>query len=131
MINAWDLYWTLKLDDIHTAANLFANIIGFLSLILFVLFLFGIVLTSDEKPSAFGQVMRRGFAASIVVFVAVVVPVFVAKALLPTTKQMAAILVLPKIATQENAETLIGEAKELYELAKEGLRNMVKEEGKQ
>ena len=38
---------------------------------------------------------------------------------------MAAAIVLPKIATEENIEVLTGEAKEIYELAKAGLKNAI------
>ena len=40
---------------------------------------------------------------------------------------MATILILPKIASEENVDYLTQEAKELYSIAKEGFKNSIKE----
>lgn len=133
MIDHWTLYWVLKLDDILGVVDSLLFGLPFLSLMALLLSIVGLLSTLDEGTVEYkyNTFARRSFTAAVIFIVAVVAPLYLAKALVPSTKQMAAIIVLPKIVTQENVLELTDEAKELYLLAKEGLKNMVDTEDEQ
>ena len=72
-----------------------------------------------------GKIIPKFFKASVI---SLCVSIFFWSlfVLTPTTKQMAAIMVVPKIVTHENVEALSNEAKGLYDLAKEYFRESAK-----
>ena len=143
MITAFELYFTLKLDAISNALLVLGLTSAAAS---FSLFMAGIVSVSERDSNADRHVLTKkeraiqkaralkfdkwipkffkssAFALCLSIFF------WAFYILTPTTKQMAAIMVIPKIATNENIETLTGEAKSIYELAKEYFSKSVREE---
>lgn len=145
MITAFELYCVLKLDSILNALFALATTSTASSLILLIAGLSfssekdgiaGLVsITQRERALKRARILRynkwipklfksSAFAACLSVFF------WALFTLTPTTNQMAAIMVIPKIATSENVEVLTGEAKSLYDLAKEYFRESVKCEKK-
>lgn len=118
MITAFELYWILKLDAISWVAICAAAIAGVVSGVMLALYLFASF--AEDENSAF--VFKKVYAYAFRVFVVSLI----ASILIPTTKQMAAIMIVPKIATAENVEALTGEAKDLYELAKDYFKKEAK-----
>jgi hypothetical protein len=113
MIDSWTLYWVLKLEDIQTAC-LTLSIIGLaMSILVFIWVSMGYHI-GDEK--CFGRPLLFSLITSVFFATTTMLSVFI-----PDTKQMAAILILPEIATQENIDTFTGEAKEIYGIAKKYL----------
>ena len=130
-----DLYWILKLDDIRETLS-YSSV--FLGIALFVIFacLVGLILVNYDMMSSYNSTEEKERLKVILGAVkkvtntaigVVVVSIFLllVSTFLPSTKQMATAIVLPKIATEENIEALTGEAKEIYELAKAGLKNAI------
>lgn len=134
-MDAVDLYWILKLDDIRETLS-YSSV--FLGLSLFVIFacLVGFIIINYDMMSSYNSTEEKerlkviwGAVKKVIntAIGVVIISIFLllVSTFLPSTKQMAAAIVLPKIATEENIELLTGEAKEIYELAKEGLKNAI------
>lgn len=115
MITASEIYWILKLDDIQ-------NVLLFFSIFTGVFGIFGTVLTSawgicssnddyyaNEKRVA---ACRKRFVITTSISALLVI----ATAMIPSTKQMAAIKVIPAIANSEIVGELSADAKELYRM---------------
>ena len=99
MITPTQLYLITRLDSIHTAfgvaivsAMVFAGIAAFVCLP-------GCVAGFDEEKDTIGRMMRR----SRRVFAICVVAMF-CESLIPSTKEMAAIIVVPRIANNERLQ---------------------------
>lgn len=117
MITHWTIYLILMLD------NLKVLFICFLMLSTLTLVIISALTIADITDKGSKQLWRclRSSIASFLFFASAV-------ALIPNTKQMAMILVIPKIANSEFVqETLPQEAKELYAIAKEALKEIFKE----
>lgn len=122
MITAFELYWILKLDAISHVATFAAAIAGVVSGVMFVIYLFASFAEDDNSAFVLKKVCVYAFRVFVVSLIASI--------LIPTTKQMAAIMVIPRISTIENVEALTSEAKSLYELTKEYFRESVDKEVK-
>lgn len=116
MITPFELYWILKLDDIIS-----------LFVILILISVIGIVVVpwiafstgwADSEKGNVAKTIKFTFIPLVLAVLFGLVQVFT-----PTTKQMATILLLPKIATEENVQLVSKEAKELYGLVKEFLKD--------
>ena len=118
MVSAFELYWILKLDAISHVATFASAIAGVVSGVMFVLYLIASFAEDDNSAFVFKKVSAYAFRVFVVSLIASI--------LIPTTKQMAAIMIVPKIATAENVEVLTGEAKDLYELAKDYFKKEAK-----
>lgn len=129
-MNAWTIYWILQLDSI----NGFVGIAAFLSGALFVAIHVFILLSAGEDHWSWNQenmparLAYRARAAAwgkrLAILVAVLLPI---NALLPSTKTAAAMVIVPAIA---NNETIRKESGELYDLAKQALRDAVTDKAK-
>lgn len=114
-ITPWTMYWLVKLDSL----NGFFFTVAWMAVTAASI---GIAVTAYEWdmhentcPTVRRWVKRLAFLSLFSGF---------ASAVLPTTKQMAAIVVIPAITNSELvSETVPREAGELYTLAKEWLRN--------
>lgn len=125
-LTPFQVYLVMQLDSISTLAF----ILGVLSAIVFTIFFICYVLDnaaskyhpelSDSKAEAARAEMSLGIAkkAGVLAALSLTLGTF-----LPSTKTAAAMIVLPAIV---NSQTVQTEAGELYGLAKEGLRNLVK-----
>lgn len=111
MITSWELYWITRLDGILNA-SIGVAVLGFV-----VALFSSLVLFIEEKEKARPWI-KRGFITGFL-FGAIAV-------LIPSSKEMAAILVLPKIANSQLIQQKIPqEAAELYTMAKEWMKEKV------
>lgn len=125
-MNAWTIYWILQLDSI----NGLAGIVAILSAIAFIILFVGKKISADfaeiwadspGHPEYKRYVAKERAATRALKPAAVCLAVFATvSAFLPSTRTAAAMVVLPAIA---NNETVQREAGDLYQLAKEALRN--------
>lgn len=118
-ITPWELYALLKLDSIITLFR----VICVLSAIFSIIF---IIASADVRENSTGFEKR----AVKRVLPAVLLFVFslTCSHMIPTTKQMATIFVLPKLINSELVQKDIPEeAKEIYSLCKQYLKNQVDE----
>lgn len=120
-MSAFWLYVILKLD---VAVALFGFLGAFL-LILSVVLVFLAIAARDfpipgekEFTKAMDECRKSVLATALVGFLCIV-----ASCAMPNTKQMAALLVLPRILTEENVGTAEKEMGEVYGLAKQWLRD--------
>lgn len=129
-VSPWTVYWILQLDSIGASLSVL-SIGGLLAASL--LTIFGAMNKSfsnsypehisSKRERASGEAMHR--LARILA--AIVIPLFLINSLLPSTKSMAAIIVVPAIA---NSEMIRSEAGDLYDLAKQALAKAVAPEEK-
>lgn len=121
-MNVWTIYWILQLDSIN--AFMVAIMFVFLLATGFAL-MFGLLESSAGKVAPEMDVSKREAArgaALLAVSKKTAIPAILASimvAFLPSTKTVAAMVVLPAIA---NNETIRKESGELYQLAKQALR---------
>ena len=107
MITAWQVYWVMQLDDIRL----------FL-LLVFSSLIFGVITFAPlwiDKKDWHVAVKRTAIGSLLMLFLAV---------MLPSTKTAATMIVLPAITSDEVIDTVTPEAKELYGLAKDALKNL-------
>ena len=111
MISAWQVYLVMQLDRIGTllAIVAIASILGFLFVCVFV----------EDQPS--NDERARKALKSFALVSAIFAPLWI---VVPSSKTVAAMIVLPAITSDRAIETIAPEARELYELAKEALRGM-------
>lgn len=127
MITPSQIYWLAKLDDIR---SFFID--GFLSGIILVLVVLGVVAsviltivylaTYDEIDEGTSNVIKRTRNMSYGVLITGIILGIVTNliaAFIPSTKQMAAIVVIPRIANSEAVSELGDLGKDLVGLAKE------------
>lgn len=122
-ITGWDIYWITRLDELDmffTVPAIVACLAGIMGL--FVSFVANeqheVILKKTGKKVAKIALPLGFFCWAMCVF-------------LPSTKEMAAIIVIPKLANSKLVnETIPEEAKELYDLAKGWMKNMAGEEKK-
>ena len=116
VISPWTLYWILQLDSIKAAVVALA-----ITTSLATLFLGVIGLDSSERERARGETMHR-FAIRLAI---VAVPLTLLTAFLPSSRTMAAVVLIPAIA---NNETIQREASDLYRLAKQAIERVAQVE---
>lgn len=99
MITPMQIYWILKLDDIHMAFGF----MFFTGLLLMIVCGFGTLIFSDGYSSKIAKCFRN-----IVTWVGVPLAVIggLASTFIPTTKQMTAIHVVPAIANNERVQNI-------------------------
>ena len=109
MITTSEMYWLTRLDDINYALGLFSILGGVAT---FLLYAFGAI-EYEDAPDRRRQVWQIAGRALSSVILALIVGTFI-----PTTKEMAAILVIPKIVNNEKVQDA---GNKLYDLAVEWL----------
>lgn len=124
MITAFEVYLVMQLDRI---SNGLTGLIAAFIILAVILALFGAMVrdmhTEGTDTYETGKKMHQAIpkiGASLVVLIGV-------NALLPSSKTAAAMILLPAITSKEVIEPIAGEAKELYGLAKQALKDMVNE----
>ena len=141
MISAVELYLVLKLDSIAYAL-LTLGVTSSASSAMLLIAGLGYAsekdtcaerhcITKRERALMRAKILRAGnmipkFFKASAISLCVSILFWALFVLTPTTKQMAAIMVVPKIVTRENVEALSNEAKDLYDLAKEYFRESAK-----
>ena len=110
MITESSVYWILKLDDIQNIFIFLAIVFGFFSLLTTTLYLINAIDSSFDKRVA--DAVKPWWILCMVCTFIFVATVF----LIPSTKQMAMIKVIPVIANSEIVGEMSADAKELYRM---------------
>lgn len=130
MITPWEIYWVLQLDSFGAALSFVVSASILVSAALIAVSLF----FAADTPSAWCAEENKAAAirhnqvapilrkAGIRILVFIVAPLFTLAVLLPSTKTAAAMIVVPQIV---NSPTIQHEAGDLYNLAKEALRDAI------
>ncbi len=122
-MSAWDMYWLLRLDGIRTVLEPFCVAGVVIAIVLLIIYVFARVtykMQQDEEALKCSKALR--FPTICVNTVAsLLVILYVA---LPTTKQMAAIIVVPKIVNNEQVQEI---PENLIELCNEWTKDKIKE----
>lgn len=118
MISGWDIYWVMQLDSIRTGLFM-------LSLLLCMLAIFSpsLAMILDVDADDFIAMVKKNYRKVLAV---IAIPLFAAIAL-PSSRTAAAIIIIPAVA---NDEAIQKEAGDLYQLAKDGFRQLVEPEEK-
>lgn len=118
-MTTWQMYWLVKLDDISTACC----IIGVTGSLAAVIGLIAIAVNGvkgegeaergfeDRVPGALAKIIRR--------FAPVAFALLLTATLLPDTKQLAAIILVPKLV---NSEVVQRDIPQVYDLAVEWMK---------
>ena len=125
IISAFELYFILKLDDFRQFFDML-SLFGGIGVVLVCICCIACFIKNDCEGTDH-KYPTRFFKFLIPILV---IPLLI-RATLPSTKQMAVIAIVPKIATYENLDTVSKESKELYELAKDYFRGEGKEKVKE
>ena len=129
-ISPWEIYWVLQLDSI-SAALLFLSVSGIVISIALTIWNGLSRYDANEYPTLCNREEReaawavRGAIRRVIL--AVSLPLFAINAFIPSSKTMAAMIIVPAIA---NNDTIQREAGDLYALAKAALRDAVKPDSK-
>lgn len=117
MITESELYWILKLDDIRNLLTGCTIVLGLISVVLTIM----TIAQAVDEYFICASNWRRSLFARLAVYITLIV-FSIALTLLPSTKQMAAIKVLPAIVNSDAAKTMSSDAKELYKLGVDTLK---------
>lgn len=115
MISAWQVYLVMQLDAISTVACVFGTLLSIPAC-----FFGGVGLIEDDDRQI--KVAKS--------FLSISIPLLIIGTVLPNSRTAAAMIVVPALTGKEVVEPVAGEAKELYDLAKEALKNLAKKEEK-
>ena len=123
MITPTQMYWLVKLDDMRCAfADLMWLPIAWIVITAIVSFT-AFLAMADEDDSRRAKALRYIKKAMLLcipmLFLAVIIQL--TAAFVPSTKQMAAIIVVPKIANSEKVQTV---GNKLYDLAVEWMNEL-------
>lgn len=119
-MSAWTVYWVLQLDSIRfvfVMLTILSLIASFLATVFGGLMITGY---GDEdkgngaKLLSYAKRLWMAFVVSLL-----------ASNLIPSSKTAAAMIVLPALTSEEVVGTVKSEAKELYEMAKEALKEKI------
>ncbi len=121
MITESYMYWILKLDDIRGFVFV-SGMLGVLAVVAFLTFFLAAKIGKGDFCDDHVHV-RRMCGWSCVATTILTLLLHLSYALLPTTKQMAMIKVIPVIANSKEVEVVSKDAKELYTLVVEEIRN--------
>ena len=122
MITGWEIYWFTRLDPIRGLAGMTAVIGLILFVLVFLLYpAFCDIFAHDDGKRK--KSLAWSARSQIAVFSATVLCAF-AHALTPTTREMAAIKVIPIIANPESMQKLGDVGDNMLDLANEWLREL-------
>ncbi len=109
MITSGQMYWITRLDNIHDAAIAILVAVG---VAIFACAISGFLLAASFDDDDKALSLRLFRMAKLLFFASIAA--ISAMAFVPTTKEMAAIIVVPRIANSEKVGELCGQ---LYDLA--------------
>lgn len=107
-MSEWEVYWWLKLSDFRGILMIGSSLIG-------SAIFAGALIPTPEKP-------RRLF------WLLPLLPLLITGFVLPSTQQYAVIKVLPKIVNSDFAQEAVGDARMIYDVAKNYLKETLKVE---
>lgn len=122
MITTTQMYWLTKLDDIrHVIGSIIWVPIAWITIVAVISFcaFLACVDMDSVRPVVIGKIKKASWTCVLMVFW--IVATQIAVALVPSTSQMAAILIVPKIANSEKVQTV---GNKLYDLAVEWMDNL-------
>ena len=123
MITPTQMYWLVKLDDIRSAIKgimfIPAICIAIVAIMIMAAFFACIDADKDTKSAVAAKIRRSTLWCVPLLFM--MLAINMAVALIPTTKQMAAIIVVPSIANSEKVQTV---GNKLYDLAVEWMNEL-------
>lgn len=115
MIDESIVYWILKLDDFKSVITVFAVLSGAFTIFLIASFMISLSCEDCENASHFKKYSLVG----VIVFVLLLI----ANSFIPSTNQMLAIKVIPKITNNGIVEKLNADGKDVYELGVKAIKN--------
>lgn len=121
-MTGWQLYWILRLDTINATAGGIAGGFGCLfciGLIIYIIMKIGNQYDEDEDLTKVAKALGK----YLIIFLCCFVFTLMAALFIPTTKQAAAIIVVPKIINNESVKKL---PDNLVELANEWVKTQTK-----
>lgn len=130
-ITPWEMYWFVKFDDIHSFLSPIIVIDTIVIILLGICCFISLLVCADDTIASDKQFKKVRKSVHKITLVSTVIFLIFSSTntLLPTTKQMAVIKILPAIVNSEFMQKeLPAEAKELYILAKEYIKDQIKEE---
>lgn len=135
IINPWLLYLVLQADSIRDSLDSLGWFLTLVSVIAWLVYVIALLVTKaesesttyskyDTRPDHYKEEFASlaGIWKRMAVLPALTLMLIMAEALIPSTKSAAMLLVIPTIA---NSEVVQEEARELYDLAKLGLKELV------
>lgn len=131
MITESSIYWILKLDEIRGLFVVGSTAVGvFACLSLFAWGTHAMETIDRQESSAGGKAARKYFFRSAIIATLL----SISASFIPSTKQMAMVKVIPMIANSEIVGEMSADAKEIYKLGinaiKEQLSGYEKDHGK-
>lgn len=119
MITESSVFWILKLDDIQNIFIFLWVVFGFFSIVTTILYMVNTFDSSFDKRLA--DAVKPWWIFCMVCTFISVTTVF----LLPSTKQMAMIKVIPVIANSEIVGEMSADAKELYRMGIDAIKEQL------
>lgn len=115
MITESTVYWILKLDDLRAMCLLVGLLSGLAVAISFIMWQCAV--SVDDNPKAPRSVCLKAFAVFMLCGIVGL--------LLPSTKQMAMIKIIPMLANSEVVSNLPKDANDLYKLGIEAIKEQL------
>lgn len=122
MITASEIYWILKLDDIQGVLIFLTVLVGIYCLAMLVIWGVTRGIDYDEKKE---EKIVTFCAKQLFITVPVFAVLLLIGTLIPSTKQMAAIKVIPAIANSEIVGEMPRDAKELYRMGVNAIKEQL------
>ncbi|MBO6031790.1 MAG: hypothetical protein J6Q22_10080 [Prevotella sp.] len=120
MITQAQMYWLTRLDSIHGCMIPFVFIAVF-SAIGFVLSMILYILARDNQENELAKNLKNSRRVCSWIFLVSFLICVITTIFLPTTKEMAAILVVPRIVNSEKIQTV---GNKIYDLAVEWMEEL-------
>lgn len=139
IINPWLLYMVLQADSIRDTIDSMGTFFAWISMVSWVVYIVAMLIYKTESNSTtygssasyrdscaatFTNLARSWKRMALLPLMSIAL--MVTEAMIPSTKTAAMLLVIPTIA---NSEVVQEEARELYDLAKLGLKELVDQQG--
>ena len=120
MVTAWQVYWAMQLDSILIVTGYLSFICTFFGGIGYLGHRVARVYSEDDPDLK--SVVASTWIAKPMFLIGILA--IAANAFLPSSKTVAAMIVLPAITSETVIDNVTPEAKELYGLAKDALKNL-------
>jgi predicted PurR-regulated permease PerM len=125
MIDESTMYWITRLDALHSVLQGLSIVSGIIGAVVMIVFLTAAIPGWDTLDEVTAKVVRRRSGIILAVASSLFLIFLFAWALTPTTREYAAIKLIPAVVNNSKVQD---EAKDLYDLVKDWLKDKVKEE---